>query len=113
MRKSAGILLYRKHENLEIFLIHHGGPFWTGKEVGAWSIPKGEYLDSEEPLAAAIRELEEETGYKTSGPFIALTPISKRLERLLWLGLLKEIWIQIQYDLTHLKCNGPQSQANG
>jgi predicted NUDIX family NTP pyrophosphohydrolase len=79
MRKSAGILLYRKkEEQLEVFLVHPGGPFWAQKDEGVWSIPKGEYLDTEEPLQAAIRELEEETGYKVKGPFISLSPIKQK-----------------------------------
>jgi predicted NUDIX family NTP pyrophosphohydrolase len=82
MRKSAGILLYRKHEGVEVFLIHHGGPYWTDKELGAWSIPKGEYPDTEDPLAAAVRELEEETGYMVNGPFIPLTPIKQKAGKL-------------------------------
>jgi predicted NUDIX family NTP pyrophosphohydrolase len=62
-RTSAGILLYRRQEQrLEVFLVHPGGPFWKGKEKGAWSIPKGEFTEKEDPLAAALREFEEETG---------------------------------------------------
>jgi predicted NUDIX family NTP pyrophosphohydrolase len=61
--KSAGILLYRRSgEELEVLLVHPGGPFWAKKDAGAWSIPKGEYVDGEEALAAALREFEEETG---------------------------------------------------
>ena len=60
---SAGILLYRrKGQTLEVFLVHPGGPFWKNKDRGSWSIPKGEYEESEDPLAAAQREFEEETG---------------------------------------------------
>jgi predicted NUDIX family NTP pyrophosphohydrolase len=63
VKKSAGILLYRfKDLNLEIFLVHPGGPFWAKKDSGAWSIPKGEFNDNEAPLEAAIREFKEETG---------------------------------------------------
>ena len=62
-RKSAGILLYRSSSSgWEVFLVHPGGPFWTNKENGAWSIPKGEFEDGEAPLAAALREFAEETG---------------------------------------------------
>ncbi len=62
MKKSAGILLYSKQEQgLLFFLVHPGGPFWKNKDLGAWSIPKGEFTD-EEPLAAALREFTEETG---------------------------------------------------
>lgn len=75
MRKSAGILLFRKTcEQPEFFLVHPGGPFWKGKEKGAWSIPKGEFAD-EDPLEAAIREFQEETGIELNGNFIALTPV--------------------------------------
>jgi predicted NUDIX family NTP pyrophosphohydrolase len=63
-RMSAGILVYRRKEKgLEVFLVHPGGPFWKNKDAGAWSIPKGQYGDGEEPLAAAIREFGEETGF--------------------------------------------------
>ncbi|HYE53300.1 MAG TPA: NUDIX domain-containing protein [Chitinophagaceae bacterium] len=75
MNKSAGILLYRKkNKRVEFFLVHPGGPFWAKKDAGAWSIPKGEYEEGEDPLAAARREFEEETGQTISGKFIALTP---------------------------------------
>lgn len=70
---SAGILLYRYQDgHLEIFLGHPGGPFWSKKDEGAWSIPKGLYEAGEEPLAAARREFREETGTELSGEFLAL-----------------------------------------
>lgn len=60
---SAGILLYRgSWPSLELLLVHPGGPFWTNKDAGAWSIPKGEYAAGEDPLAAAQREFAEELG---------------------------------------------------
>ncbi len=75
-KQSAGILLYRKNKNeLEVFLVHPGGPFWAKKEIGAWSIPKGEFDDAEDALTAAKRELVEETGISVSGEFIELRPI--------------------------------------
>lgn len=78
-KQSAGILLYRrKGEQLEVFLGHPGGPFWAKKDPGSWSIPKGEYPDGEAPLKAAIREFEEETGYRPSGNFIQLTSIRQK-----------------------------------
>jgi predicted NUDIX family NTP pyrophosphohydrolase len=62
-RRSAGILLYRPATvDLEVLLVHPGGPFWTNKDAGAWSIPKGEYEPDEDPFAAARREFEEELG---------------------------------------------------
>ena len=62
-RRSAGILLYRIAGGApEVLLVHPGGPYWARKDAGAWSIPKGEYLDGEDPRACALREFEEETG---------------------------------------------------
>ncbi|HEY8930818.1 MAG TPA: NUDIX domain-containing protein [Mucilaginibacter sp.] len=74
--QSAGILLYRKiNDVLQVFLVHPGGPFFKNKDAGAWSIPKGEFADDEEPLAAAKREFEEETGQAINGEFIPLKPV--------------------------------------
>jgi predicted NUDIX family NTP pyrophosphohydrolase len=85
MRKSAGILLYRFNKNsLELFLVHPGGPFWKGKETGAWTIPKGEFTDDEEPLAAAAREFEEETGTTIKGAFIELRPVKQKAGKLVY-----------------------------
>jgi predicted NUDIX family NTP pyrophosphohydrolase len=73
MKQSAGILLYRKTVNsLQFFLVHPGGPFFKNKDAGAWSIPKGEFSEDEEPLAAAKREFEEETSQPVNGEFIPL-----------------------------------------
>lgn len=75
-KKSAGILLYRlKKGSPEVFLVHPGGPFFVKKDEGVWSIPKGEYDEDEEPLAAAKREFFEETGIKAEGKFIELAPV--------------------------------------
>lgn len=78
-KQSAGLLIYRKNKNfLEVFLVHPGGPFWKNKDEGAWSIPKGELNDNEEPLSASIREFAEETGKTISGRFIKLNPIIQK-----------------------------------
>ena len=75
-KKSAGLLLFRgSRESVEVLLVHPGGPFWARKDDGAWSIPKGEFSDNEEPLAAAIREFEEETGRSVAGDFVPLEPV--------------------------------------
>ena len=71
-KRSAGLLLYRRSNGLEVFLVHPGGPFWARKDRGAWSIPKGEYGPDEEPLAAAQREFAEETGQAVTGQFMEL-----------------------------------------
>lgn len=75
-KQSAGILLYRKTNNqLEVFLVHPGGPFFKNKDDGVWSIPKGEFLDNEDALLAAKREFLEETGQSIDGNFIKLKPV--------------------------------------
>lgn len=75
-RTSAGILLYRKApKGLEVLLVHPGGPFWAHKDLGAWSIPKGEPNVDEDPLAAAHREFAEETGQSLDGACVPLTPV--------------------------------------
>jgi predicted NUDIX family NTP pyrophosphohydrolase len=64
MKTSAGLVVFRERDGeLEVLLGHMGGPFWARKDDGAWSIPKGELLAGEEPLACALREFEEELGH--------------------------------------------------
>jgi predicted NUDIX family NTP pyrophosphohydrolase len=62
VKQSAGILLYRSPPAREVLLVHPGGPFWAKKDAGAWSIPKGEYEEGDDPRAEALREFEEELG---------------------------------------------------
>lgn len=72
---SAGLLLFRATDDtVEVLLVHPGGPFWRGKDDGAWSIPKGGVGPGEDPLEAARREFTEETGGTATGDFIALQP---------------------------------------
>src|SRR3954471_24652867 len=78
-KESAGVLVYlRRGVQIEFLLAHPGGPFWTNKDAGAWTIPKGEIQDREEPLLAAKREFKEELGFELSGDFIELTPITQK-----------------------------------
>ena len=76
---SAGLLLYRVRSGVvDVLIAHPGGPFWARKDDGAWSIPKGEYVDGEDPWAAAQREFGEEVGSAPpSGPRIDLTPVKQ------------------------------------
>lgn len=77
-KRSAGLLLYRHlHHELQVFLVHPGGPFWAKKDLGAWSIPKGEYQEDEEPLQAARREFLEETGFSVDGTFLHLGSVKQ------------------------------------
>ena len=79
MKRSAGLLLHRdSSQGIEVLLVHPGGPFWAKKEAGAWSIPKGEYAEGEDPLTAARREFEEETGAAIEAEFVPLTPIRQK-----------------------------------
>lgn len=78
-KQSAGLLLYRvKDAQLEVFLVHPGGPFWAKKDHGAWSIPKGEIEPGEDALTAAIREFAEETGTTLAGDFRPLAPVRQK-----------------------------------
>jgi len=88
-KRSAGLLLYREipatsgatpsdgDALIEVLLVHPGGPFWAKKDAGAWSIPKGQIDEGEDPLAAAHREFEEETGGRVEGEAIALEPLKQ------------------------------------
>ena len=83
-KQSAGILLYKlEQKELRVLLVHPGGPFWTNKDEGAWTIPKGELDENEDELSAAIREFKEETGISLSGQFIALTPVKQKSGKLI------------------------------
>jgi predicted NUDIX family NTP pyrophosphohydrolase len=74
--QSSGLLLFRRRAaGLEVLLVHPGGPFWSRKDLGAWSIPKGGHEPGEMPIDAAQREFREETGFTVEGPFLPLTPV--------------------------------------
>lgn len=79
VKVSAGLVMYRLRDGeLEFLLAHPGGPFWQNRDAGAWTIPKGEIREGEDPLAAAQREFEEEIGVRPEGEFVALTPIRQK-----------------------------------
>lgn len=100
-KKSAGILLYRRrNDELEFFLVHPGGPFWKNKDVGAWTIPKGEFEDEEESLDAARREFREETGIAVNGDFIELTPVKQKSGKWVYGWAL-----EYELDLSKMKSN--------
>src|SRR5215469_10098647 len=77
-RRSAGLIMYRRVNGLEVFLVHPGGPYFAKKDLGAWTIPKGEYLEGEPALEAAKREFQEETGFPVSKPFLELGSITQK-----------------------------------
>jgi predicted NUDIX family NTP pyrophosphohydrolase len=71
--------MYRRRDGaIEVLLAHPGGPFWANKDAGAWGLPKGEYEEAEEALAAARREFTEETGFTAQGPFVALGELRQK-----------------------------------
>lgn len=80
---SAGLLAWRvRDDQPEVLLVHPGGPFYAKKDAGVWTIPKGELEAGEDPLVAARREFEEETGVAVEGPFVALTPVKLKSGKL-------------------------------
>ncbi len=84
-KKSAGLLPFREAGGrLEVLLVHPGGPFWAKKDDGAWSIPKGEFADGEDPLTAARREFAEETGFAPAGELIPLESLRQPSGKLVY-----------------------------
>jgi predicted NUDIX family NTP pyrophosphohydrolase len=78
-RTCAGLLMFRrKGDAVEVLLVHPGGPFWAKKDLGAWTIPKGELEEGEDSLTTARREFQEETGIEPSGPFHPLGSIKQK-----------------------------------
>ena len=101
VKKSAGILFYRFHKNLpEVLLVHPGGLFWSKKDQGAWSIPKGEFAEDESPLDAAKREVKEELGINASGNFIELTPVKQKSGKVIYAWALES-----DFDTATIKSN--------
>ena len=99
--KSAGLLLYRlTGSQLQVLLVHPGGPIWKNKDAGAWSLPKGEFSDDEDALQAAIRETNEEIGKEVSGDFIELSPVRMKSGKIVY------AWaVEADFDPSTLKSN--------
>jgi predicted NUDIX family NTP pyrophosphohydrolase len=100
-KQSSGILLYRFREGeIEVLLIHPGGPFWKNKDAAAWSIPKGEIEADDDPLETAVRELEEEIGLKAKGKFLPLISVRQAGGKLVHCFALNQ-----DFDTSELKSN--------
>lgn len=99
---SAGILMYRRAgDAIEILLVHPGGPFWRSRDLGAWSIPKGELDDKEDPQTAARREFEEELGVKVDSP--VLQPLGQVRQRA---GKIVHAYaLEGDLDVSRIRCN--------
>lgn len=79
MKQSAGLLMFRvEAATVEVLLVHPGGPYWAKKHEGAWTLPKGELDAGEEPLAAAVREFHEETGFVPVAPYLELGSVRQK-----------------------------------
>jgi predicted NUDIX family NTP pyrophosphohydrolase len=100
-KQSAGLLVYRKRRGaLEVLLVHPGGVFWKSKDLGAWSIPKGEFSEGENPLEVAKCEFLEEIGVAIDGEFLPLEPIKQRS------GKMVHAWaIEADVDASRVKSN--------
>jgi predicted NUDIX family NTP pyrophosphohydrolase len=105
-KQSAGLLVYRRRSSgLEVFLVHPGGPYWRNKDLGAWSIPKGEFANDEDPLEAARREFQEETGFLAEGRFLPLQPLKQPS------GKIVHAWVvENDFDPAQLRSNAFQLQ---
>jgi predicted NUDIX family NTP pyrophosphohydrolase len=99
-KRSAGLLMYRRRTGVEVLLAHPGGPFWAKKDLGVWTIPKGEYLDDESPLTAAIREFEEEMGASPRGHFQSLGDIMQSGRK-----LVTAFALEGNFDIAALRSN--------
>jgi predicted NUDIX family NTP pyrophosphohydrolase len=99
--KSAGLIMYRwREKRVEVLLVHPGGSLWKDKDIGVWSIPKGEFGPDESPLHAAIREFKEETGWEVQGEFTPLLPVKQRKGKTVYAWL-----IEGDCDPLTMKCN--------
>lgn len=100
-KQSAGILVYRRSgEELQVLLIHPGGPYFAKKDVGSWSVPKGEFADGESALDAAKREFAEETGHSIEGEFRSLSPVKLKS------GKLINVWaVEAEVDAANIVSN--------
>jgi predicted NUDIX family NTP pyrophosphohydrolase len=99
--QSAGVLAFRRRDDeIEVFLVHPGGPFWQRKDDGVWSIPKGEFEEGETPEAAARREFLEETGFELPHVLLALTPIVQSRSK-----VVHPFAVEVELDPGALKSN--------
>jgi len=104
MSPQAARAIVRDASEVEILLVHPGGPLWAKKDLGAWSIPKGEYPADEAPLAAAKRELEEETGFRAEGNFVTLGEVTQRSGKIVT-AFAHEAAVEADFDPANLHSN--------
>jgi predicted NUDIX family NTP pyrophosphohydrolase len=99
--RSAGVLAFRrKHGNIEVLLVHPGGPFWRNKDLGVWSIPKGEYGPGEDPEVVARKEFREELGVEMTGELLPLDDVRQRGGK-----IVKVFAVETDIDIQHVQSN--------
>lgn len=109
---SAGLLMYRiKRENIECFIVHPGGPFWKHKDVGAWSLPKGEVEEGESLLDTAQREFHEETGIVPRGPFTPLGSVTLKSGKQVHAWAFEGDWSGLLQTSTYVRLEWPKSSG--
>lgn len=112
VKTSAGLLMYRIRNALpEYFIVHPGGPFFKGKDEGAWSIPKGEVNEGEELLAAAQREFKEETGITPTGPYRPLGDVVLKSGKIVYAWACKGDWQGVLITSTYVRLEWPRGSG--
>ncbi len=108
MKQSAGLVMYRLRDaNVEVLLVHPGGPFWARKDEGAWTIPKGEIEEGEKTVDAAKREFEEETGLRPTGVFQPLKPVRLKSRKVVYAWAFQGDWDQSNLKSTSFVMEWP------
>jgi predicted NUDIX family NTP pyrophosphohydrolase len=111
-KRSAGLLMYRRRNGqVEVFLVHPGGPFWAKKDLGAWSICKGEYAESELPLEVAKREFQEETGFTAQGSFLELGVVQQASGKIVSAWAFEAIATRANWSAITVKWSGRRAPA--
>ena len=107
MKVSAGILLFRRKKELEVLLVHPGGPYFKNKDNGWWGIPKGELNEGEDMLSGALRELKEETGIEVTGEFLSLGGIRQNSYKIVYVWGIEGDWDGLLRGQSFVKIEWP------
>src|SRR5215475_2400350 len=112
-KQSAGLLMFRRGRGeLQVLLVHPGGPFWKNKDLGSWTIPKGEIAPGEDPLTTAQREFSEELGVEPRGTFVPLAPIKQKGGKMVRAWAIEGDWDTAQLKSNTFKLEWPPRSGN-